>query len=105
MDTQIPYSSVSMIICVIQKYIGYKYITIHKSFQLAVKITSTHTGRDSCFMDDISNLLALLQTNYVLMSLKESFFFYFPNFNTSVNMKFSILNTAKLLKLFFELEI
>ena len=95
-----------MFICVVQTYAVYKYITIQKSFQLGVKITSTHTGRDSCFMDGISNLLALLQTIYVFMSLKERpFFFYFPKFNTSINIKFSVLNTPKLLRLSFELEI
>jgi hypothetical protein len=77
MYRQLPFSSVSMFICVVQKYAVYKYITTHKSFQLGVKITSTYTGRDSCFMDGVSNLLALLQTNYVLMSLKEIFFFIF----------------------------
>lgn len=77
MYRQIPFSPVSMFICVVQKHAIYKYITIHKSFQLGVKITCTHTGRDSCFMDGISNLLALLQTNYVLMSLKERLFLFF----------------------------
>jgi len=47
-----------------------------------------------------------LVTNQLRTYVAEGdFFFNFPILNMSVNRKFSILNTAKLFKLFFELEI
>jgi hypothetical protein len=55
-------------------------------------------------MDVISKLLALLQNKLRTYVVEGKIFFYFSNFNTFINMKFSIINTPKLLKLFFGLE-
>ena len=92
-----------MFICVVQKYAVCKYITINKLFQLGVKIISTHTGRDSFYGRHFE--LVGLVTKQLRSSFVEGKIFYFPKFNTYINIKFSTLNTPKLLKLFFELNV
>jgi hypothetical protein len=66
-----------MFICVVLKYAVYKNTTIHKSCQLGVKITSTHTGRDTCFVDVISKLLALLQNQLLTFVVEGKIFLSF----------------------------